>query len=92
MKKIGYMGFNERIILELIENRECKLNFVITQKDRLSRTMLKLLEVIDIPYYIVENKNDLIKYDNLYKEVDLELLYQIVLLINIYALIFIQEI
>ena len=70
MKKIGYMGFNETMILEILENKECKLNFVITQKDRLTRTMLKLLEVVKIPYYIVESKKDLMEYDELYKNVD----------------------
>ena len=75
MKKIGYMGFNETMILEIIENKDIELSFIITQKDRLSRTMLTLLDVMDIPYYIVENKKDLMQYENLFQEVDFLLSY-----------------
>ena len=70
MKRIGYMGCNEQLILELLDNKNCKLNFVITQENRISNTMFKLLSVINIPYYIVRNKKDLLQYGNLYEEVD----------------------
>ena len=75
MKKICYMGFNEEIILEILNNNNFELSFVITQNNRLSNTMLKLLEVMKIPCYIVENKNDLLKYDELYDKVDFILSY-----------------
>ncbi len=75
MKKICYMGFNEDIILELLDSKDFELCYVITQKDRLSKTMLKLLKISKIPYYIVENKNDLLKYEEMYDNVDFILSY-----------------
>lgn len=69
------MGFNEEIILELLNKENFQLSFVITQKNRLSNTMLKLLEVLKIPCYIAENKYDLLQYESLYKNVDYILSY-----------------
>lgn len=69
------MGFNEEIILEILNNNDFTLSLIITQKNRLSNTMLKLLDVMKIPYYIVENKMDLLKYEDLYKKVDFILSY-----------------
>ena len=45
MKKICYMGFNEELILELIDNKKYELSYIITQDGRLSKTMLKLLKM-----------------------------------------------
>ncbi len=75
MKKIGYLGFNENMILKLIENENYNLHFVITQQNRLSNTMIKLLKVMKIPCYIVNNKNDLMQYENMYEKVDYILAY-----------------
>ena len=70
MKKICYMGFNEDLILELIDNNNFELSCVITQDGRLSKVMLKLLELAKIPCYSIQNKNDLLKYKNEYDKVD----------------------
>ena len=69
------MGFNENLILELIDSNDFQLSCVITQDGRLSKVMLKLLELAKIPCYIVQSKNDLLKYKDEYDKVDYILSY-----------------
>lgn len=59
MKNIVFFGFNETTILELINHTSCNLVEVVTQENRLSKTMVKLLDTLNIPLIYVKNKQEL---------------------------------
>lgn len=74
MIEIGFFGFNEVAIVELINSDKFNLKYIVTQKNRLSVTANKLLQVLEIPVIEIENKNELFNIRELVETAEMVLI------------------
>ena len=65
MIEIGFFGFNETAIVELLNHEAFNVRYVITQRGRLGIVVKKLLSVLQISVEEVSNKTELQDYEDL---------------------------
>lgn len=57
--KVGYIGFCNRVIKELVKSKEYKLSVLIIDKERINEEIIDIAKKYNIPIFLVENKIEL---------------------------------
>jgi len=76
MIKVGYLGYSERMLLNLVNNKDFELCFAIGKSGRISYDYRTIVASHGINYIEINNKKELLQQTDLFKTVDVILMYK----------------
>ena len=76
MIRVGYLGYSERMLLNLVDNKDFELCFAIGKSGRVSYDYKNVVATRGINYIEINSKKELLQQTDLFKTVDVILMYK----------------